>query len=172
MAPETHMDILKNLEDSRRKVHEAAMAVSEERAKVCPEAGRWSVLQCTEHVVTVEERFLGRLESAQRTDALRIDKDREAALGMRMEDRSGRRPAPNAVIPMGRFSTVTEALAAFDAVRARTVKIAQEKGADLYYLAAEHPVFGTLNGVELLVIIAGHARRHAEQMREASVAAA
>jgi hypothetical protein len=33
-------------------------------------------------------------------------------------------------------------------------------------LAVEHPRFGTVNGVGLLVLMAGHARRHAAQIRE------
>ena len=37
---------------------------------------------------------------------------------------------------------------------------------DLYSVSIEHARFGVMNGVELLHTIAGHARRHAEQIRE------
>jgi len=50
----------------------------------------------------------------------------------------------------------------------RIVEIAS--AADLYALASFHPVFGPLNGVEALIIIASHSRRHAEQIREARAA--
>jgi uncharacterized damage-inducible protein DinB len=172
MGPEIHSEILRNLEDSRRCLYEAATAVSEERAKVRPAPERWSVLECVEHVVTVEERFLGRLENAPRLDAPRIDTTNEAAIAEKVENRETRRQAPDAAVPTGKFATVAEALAAFDAIRARTLQAARNKSADLYHLAAEHPVFGKVNGVEVLIIIAGHARRHAAQMREAHAAVA
>jgi hypothetical protein len=46
------------------------------------------------------------------------------------------------------------------------VEFAKARYADLYSLDLEHRRFGRVNGIELMVIIAGHARRHAEQIRE------
>jgi hypothetical protein len=59
-----------------------------------------------------------------------------------------------------------EGLERFHAARGRTLQLARERAADLYTLASAHPVFGPLNGVEALIIIANHSRRHAEQIRE------
>jgi prephenate dehydrogenase len=58
----------------------------------------------------------------------------------------------------------------FHAARGRTMQLAQERAADLYTLASAHPVFGPLNGVEAMIIIAFHSRRHAEQIREVRAA--
>jgi hypothetical protein len=46
------------------------------------------------------------------------------------------------------------------------------RATDLYSLAAEHPRFGPRNGLEMLLIISGHAQRHAEQIRETKAAVA
>jgi len=51
-----------------------------------------------------------------------------------------------------------------------TLQFARERAADLYMIASVHPAFGPLNGVEALMIIAGHAQRHAEQIREVRAA--
>jgi hypothetical protein len=58
----------------------------------------------------------------------------------------------------------------FQNARNTTLQFARERAADLYTLASMHPAFGSLNGVEALMIIAGHARRHADQIREVRAA--
>ena len=69
-------------------------------------------------------------------------------------------------MPRSRFTSLAEALEQFDRARGRTVQFARERAADLYTLATEHRVFGPLNGMETLIIVASHSRRHAEQIRE------
>ena len=165
MAPQERIDIVQVLEDGRREFN-AAAAVPESLASACPEPGRWSVLECVEHVGTVEDRFLGWLQNAKRMESPRVDPEREADLAVRVRDRTNRVEAPQVVRPAGRFTSLAEALAYFNAARSRTIQFAEERAADLYSLAADHPRFGALNGVELLVLMAGHALRHADQIRE------
>ncbi len=166
MAPETQSEICRTLEDSRRELEDAAGGVSEAQAKINPAEGRWSVLDCVEHVTSVEERFLERLEQAERLPEPRADKRKEADLMARVPDRSTRVKAPEMLEPSARFATLAEGLAQFNAVRARSIRFAEEQAADLSCLAMEHRRFGPVNGTEMLIIIAGHARRHAEQIRE------
>jgi hypothetical protein len=108
--------------------------------------------------------------SAKKLDVPRIDKEKEALLTGRVPDRSVRVQAPDAVVPTGRFLTLEQALAQFNAGRTRSIQFAEDRCDDLYCLASEHPRFGPVNGVELLIIIAGHSRRHAEQIRETRAA--
>jgi len=144
----------------------AVAGLSEEQAKARPDPERWSVLDCVEHVTSVEERFLGWLEAAKKSDTPRVDKEKEAGLMARITDRSTRAKSPEAVLPAGRFTTLGQALEQFNARRTRSIEFAQNGGDDLYRLAAEHPRFGPMNGVELLIVMAGHSRRHAAQILE------
>jgi hypothetical protein len=164
-AAET-IEIIEILEKSKEDFHAAASGLSESLAKTRPEENRWSVLDCVEHVATVEEIFLKRLASGEYTEAPPQDKAKEAALAARVVDRSTRRQAPETVLPKGRFTSLAEGLERFHSARRRTVQLAQERAGDLYTLASAHPVFGPLNGVEAMIIIANHSRRHAEQIRE------
>jgi hypothetical protein len=163
-------ELIQNLERSRQEFLATVAGVTEAQAKARPDPARWSVLDCVEHVAMVEERFLGFLEKAQKLDAPRIDKEKEATLMRRVPDRSTRVKSPEAVTPNGRFETLAQALDQFNANRGRNIQFAEDRSEDLYFLAAEHPRFGPLNGVELLIVIAGHSRRHAEQIREARTA--
>jgi hypothetical protein len=170
MAPKERTEIVENLERSRQEFIAALAGLSESQAKVRPDPERWSVLDCVEHVATVEERFLGWLEAAEKLDAPRVDKEKEAGFTTRIPDRSIRVKAPDAVLPVGRFTSLAEAVEQFNAGRTRCIQFADDRSDDLYCLASAHPRFGPVNGVELLIIIAGHSRRHAEQIREARAA--
>ena len=170
MAPKERTEIVDNLERSRQEFIAALAGLAESQAKMRPDPERWSVLDCVEHVTSVEERFLGFLEKAETLDAPRIDKEKEWGLMARIPDRSTRVKAPEAVVPTGRFATLAQALEQFNTGRTRSIQFAAEHCDDLYRLASAHPRFGPMNGVEFLIIIAGHSRRHAEQIRETRAA--
>ena len=167
MAPQEKTEIVQNLERSRAEFLAAVAGLTEAQAKARPDPERWSVLDCVEHVAFVEDRFFAWLEKAEKLDSPRRDREKEIRLMTTVPDRTVRVKAPEAVVPAGRFATLEEAVAQFNARRTRSVQFAEERSNDLYLLAAEHPRFGPVNGVELLIITAGHSRRHAEQIREA-----
>lgn len=170
MAPKETSEFVQMLDDSRQAFHAAVIGVSETQAIIQPAPGRWSVLECVEHVAVVEQRFLSRLESASRQETPRIDKQKEQELAASVVNRASRAPAPEAVQPAARFASLADAMEGFDEVRARTIRFVAERGADLYLLTTEHARFGVLNGAEFLVIISGHVLRHADQIREARAA--
>jgi uncharacterized damage-inducible protein DinB len=170
MAPEERSEIVQHLERGRQEFIAAVAGVSEAQAKVRPDPARWSVLECVEHVTTVEERFQGWLQKAEKLDAPRIDKEKEAGLLVRVADRSTRAQAPEAVVPTGRFATLEQALEQFNINRTRSIQFANDRSDDLYHLSAEHPRFGPMNGAEFLMIITAHAHRHAAQIQEVRAA--
>ena len=170
MTPETRTETIQLLEDSRNDFESAVSGISEAQAGQRPEPGRWSALECVEHVALVEERFLGRLREAVRLPEARIDKRKESDLLARVTDRTTRAQAPDAVLPASRFHSLAQALDEFRAARARTIRFAQESGEELYALGVEHARFGAMNGAEFIRIIAGHAQRHAAQIREVRAA--
>lgn len=170
MAPEVRKEIVQVLENSRREFTEAAGGLTDGQAGLCPETGRWSVLECIEHVTIVEGRFLGWLEQAKHLPTATVDRDKEARMAALVTDRSRRAEAPEAVRPAGRFTHLSQALEEFNAARTRTVRFTEEHCGDLYSVEVVHPRFGAMNGAEFVRIIAGHAQRHAAQIREARTA--
>ena len=160
------LEIVQHLEHGRAEFLASVAGLSASQAAIRPDPARWSVLDCVEHVTMVEERFLGWLETAKKLDEPRIDKQKEAGLLTRVADRSVRAQSPEAVLPIGRFTTLEQALEQFNVNRARSIQFAQDRSHELYSLGAEHPRFGPMNGVEFLILIAAHARRHAAQIQE------
>jgi uncharacterized damage-inducible protein DinB len=166
MSPESRTEIVQILKNGRQEFLESVSGLSEADVQAHPQAGRWSVLECVEHVNGVEERFLSRLQNAAREGAPPMDKQKETELLARIKNRTTRAEAPEPVRPIGRYQTLAEALAQFQAARARTIRFAEEQSAHLYSMTESHPRFGTLNGTEMLILITAHALRHAEQIRE------
>jgi hypothetical protein len=83
-----------------------------------------------------------------------------------LRNRSARISAPERAWPAGRFDTLAEALEQFSAAREKTIRFAREHEPELYHVRVAHPFFGTVNGAEMLIIIASHSSRHADQILE------
>src|SRR6516164_9470639 len=113
MTPQEKIEIVPLLEESREQFLASVGGLSEAEARAKPDPERWSVLECVEHVTTVEERFLKRLETAPRLNAPRVDKSKEVDLAARLPDRTVRAQAPEGARPVGRFATLAQALEQF-----------------------------------------------------------
>ena len=170
MAPQEGIDLVQCLEDSRAEFLAAAEGLSEEQAKTTPAPGQWSVLQCVEHIVISEGRFLGWLNNPVPDPVPPMDKDKEVKFLEGVSSRERRAQAPEPARPTGRFATLAEALDHFKIARSKSIQFAVSQGAGLYSLAAKHPFFGVCNGAEVMVLIAAHSRRHAAQIREVRTA--
>jgi hypothetical protein len=168
MAPQEMNDVTGQLESARKELIVVVSGLTEEQARTRPAPDRWSVLECLEHVNFVERRFLGMVRDSEAGAPAERDAAKEAALKDRVLDRSNRRTAPAAVHPTGKYGNISEALQEFNAARDETLRFASEEGVNLLSRSASHPVLGPLNGVEALLLIAGHGRRHTVQMREAA----
>ncbi len=151
---------------TRQEVHAAVEGMPETAATAAPAPGRWSVVECLEHITVVEQSFVGRLQTAAPGDVPPIDKQREANFLEQIPNRSQRAEAPERARPTGRFTNLSDALAAFDRARAETIRFAEAQQEKLYSIAETHGRFGRLNGYEFLILVAAHSRRHAGQICE------
>ena len=153
--------------DHSRKQYLAAFEGSENhthRHKPSPEV--WSLLECAEHVAMVEDLFHKRISTSPQTGESSKNADLEHRVRTQGVDRTKRYTAPPQVHPTGdRFETLEEALAHFNTTRDRLIEFLQECE-DPRRLTGAHPLFGPMNGVELILFAGSHALRHADQVRE------
>ena len=119
----------------------ALAGVTEEIAARSPAVGKWSVLECVEHLAVYENYLFSQIEAS--------------------------RPAEG---PAGRFSTLAEALRQFLGTRERTLRFVETCGEDLRSKLTSHPILGTVNCHETLLMIAVHPHRHARQIAETKAA--
>lgn len=151
--------------DSSRKDFLAALAESNPEAlSRKPDSGAWSIMECAEHVVLVERAFLRRLTAAPRT----AEGARHPELELRIRsatDRTNRIQAPEQVHPSGRYTSIDEIKSKFADTRDRMIEFVQSSG-ELLFISGAHPLFGPMNGYEMILFVCTHSLRHREQIRE------
>jgi len=158
------MSLISVLEAGRRDFLDATRDLSPQQAAERPRGG-WSVLECIEHVVIAEQRYLDWLADG---DPIAPDRDSEKELRLFsiMRSRLTKVETPDPLRPAGCFPSLDQALAAFNAVRDRSLQLVRDRGESIYAVSASHPYFGAMNGAEWMQMADGHARRHADQIRE------
>ncbi len=141
--------------------------VGEAACRVRPAGDRWSVLECAEHVAVAEEVMLG-LVAGERKARDPEGSKRDARTLRSGTDRSTRFDASDQSQPRGRFSTLAEAVAHFQASRERTLRLVESTGEDLRASELTHPhrAVGEISTYECLLLMGAHAQRHALQIEE------
>jgi hypothetical protein len=153
------------LEAGRKDVVDTLRGVPTELAASKPAPDRWSPLECIEHVIVVEHRFLGWIATGS-VIAPEENPDKELDLGSKVRNRGVKAQAPEAVVPAGKYNSIEAAIADFNAARDTTARVVEQRGKELYGVGVKHPRFGDMNAAELVHLLTGHACRHAEQIRE------
>jgi hypothetical protein len=137
----------------------------EAACRLRPAENRWSVLECAEHVAVAEEVMLS-LVTGERKARDPEGPKRDERILRSGTDRSTRFDASDQSQPRGRFSTLAEAVAHFQAVRARTLHLVEQTGEDLRATEVNHPhhVVGVISTYECLLLMGSHVQRHALQI--------
>ncbi|MGA2713716.1 MAG: DinB family protein [Bryobacteraceae bacterium] len=135
-----------------------------------PGEGRWSIGECLEHVMRVENRILGligkKLEGPAEPRTQDSAQEKDAVIAKMVPDRTSRREAPEPVRPIGQFVDTSELLAEFQKTRARTAQFVADTEADLRSYFVPHPAFGDLDCYQWLLVLGLHGERHARQIEE------
>jgi uncharacterized damage-inducible protein DinB len=158
--------MLADLAAGRRDLLEALRGITEDTAARSPGPGRWSVLECVEHVAVAEDLLFGNITASRAVEGAAIDERRERLIPLRGRDRSVPVEAPEAARPTGRYATLAAAVERFAAGRERTVRFVEECHDDLRARLTTHPLIGQVNCWETLLMMAMHPLRHAAQIRE------
>lgn len=160
-------EIRSALKAGRAALGGALAGVDADLASRKPGLNQWSILECVEHVAISERYLHSRLTCATRVDQALENRTREERILERGADRSRRVESPERGWPTGRFENVTQALDDFDATRKETLQFVEEFKDDPRCWVTDHPVIpGPVNLVEILLTMAVHPARHAQQIGE------
>ncbi|HXE90687.1 MAG TPA: DinB family protein [Terriglobales bacterium] len=160
---------LRYLAETREKFLASINGLSEAQWKFKPAADRWSVGEVSEHVTKAEEMFQGMVRKMMESPADPAQAKeatlKEANIVKMVPDRSTKFQAPDPLKPTGRWPTQTALVADFERMR--------KENAD--YLAANYDGMrqrvqagppGTMDGVQWMVFMAAHLKRHTAQIEE------
>jgi hypothetical protein len=160
-------EILRMLAEGARDLRQAVDGVTDVEAAQRPVSGGWSVLDCLEHLAITEQELLRGAQIAVPAAERQYNPVREAKILDRALDRARVIAAPDIVIPAGKFTSASEAFAAFERVRAETVRFVEEFEGDPRSWLTTHPlVRGPVNCYEMFLMIALHPKRHAQQVAQ------
>jgi hypothetical protein len=162
--------ILAELQSGRKALLAVLTGLTEDAAARIPSAGKWSVLECVEHVAVSEDYLFSQIISSQLSDEPLRNTTREALILTRGLDRTIPALSPEVGKPAGRFATLSEALEHFLESRDRSIRFVEECVEDLRSKRTTHPIAGVVNCYEMLLIMAVHTRRHAKQIEEVRAA--
>lgn len=158
------------LESTKIALHEAVAGLLADQLTARPDPARWSVAECLEHIVLVEEGVFSRLqhtmekpEEPEKRTEIQVS---DLYLTKALRDRKTGISSPEPFVPTGRFGTTEATLAAFDEQRDRVIAYTQSTSGNWRTHFFKHLVFGTIDGFQTLLLIAGHGERHRKQIEE------
>jgi len=166
MQPREKRRLLADLEAGRQVLLAVLANVSEDLATRAPGPGKWSILECIEHLAVSEDALLAMISAAQRADAPVGSAEREVRIVAVGLNRAQPFASPEVGRPTGRYRTLDEALGHFLNAREQTTHLIENCSEDLRVRLTTHPLAGKVNCYEILLMIAVHPRRHAEQIAE------
>src|SRR4051812_32816082 len=169
MTAEEREAVIARLNTSRDRLRAALSNVSDAQAQFTPEDGRWSILQLTEHLAASDDALVAVIRRALDSPAAPELMEKAQSNDHRFKGEfkplpRGVNKAPESIQPKSKFATVAEALAAFEAGRARTLTFAQQTTDDLRSHFAPHPVLGPMDGYQWLIATAIHVESHLLQI--------
>jgi hypothetical protein len=159
--------ILRLIAESDAALVAALAGLADDGARRRPEPERWSVLECTEHVVLVEDAVFARISVHSTPGVPPAELRREGQILRGMTKREIKFTAPGSAEPTGRYSSLAEALQEFRKRRARTVAYVEQYQEDPRNRTTLHPALGPVSCQEMFLVLALHPARHALQIREA-----
>lgn len=170
MTPADRERAVSYLAQTRDNLLRATGGLSPAQMQFKPAADRWSVAECLEHIITVENRVFEGISSAVAQPAADASKrsaydGRDDELVQTVTDRTSRRQAPEAVRPSSRWAH-DQLIREFLAARERTLGFAASTDCDPRQHFFPHRAFGELDCYQWLLLLAGHGDRHRAQIEE------
>jgi hypothetical protein len=160
---------LDRLTRSRQTLLDAVEGVTESQARWKPAPDRWSILEYVEHLAVSDGALIALIERSLQTPAQPETEEERRQREQKIRDTPvprGANRAPDILKPGDRFSSLSEAVAAFLEAREKSLNYTRTTEDDLRSHFAPHSVLGPLDGYQWLVGNARHAETHAAHIRE------
>ena len=157
--------LLAALRESREAYIACVENVPETAASIRLSETSWSILEIAEHVAAAEHGMFRGLElGTEKTSSPNYEMDGE--IGKRGRNRQVKGEAPERSRPKGRWSNLADAIVAFENSRANTMAFVEKGESDPRKIEWQHPLFGALDGHQVLLLMSAHVERHTAQIEE------
>jgi uncharacterized damage-inducible protein DinB len=162
--------LLDQLTKTKQGFIDSVRGLNEAQWRFKPNAFKWSVAECAEHIILSEDFLFGvsqqMLKSPAQARASVSGQPPDEALLMRVADRSQKVLNPDALAPKGRFKTPDEAIAEFSARRDRHIEYVRTTSDELRAHFSPGPGGTKPDAYQFLLLTASHSARHTAQIKE------
>lgn len=161
---------VKYLTDTKSEVVKLVKKLSDEQLNYKPDADSWSVAECLKHIAISEQNIWAGFVDA----SLAQDPDPSKRSGVSMSDeqligiiesREQKVKTAPPFEPQNKPEAADVVLKEFQKLRDEHIKFAKKSDEDLRNRYGQLP-FGTIDAYQAIIFMAGHTRRHYEQMKE------
>jgi DinB superfamily len=161
--------------NSLQATHDAFLksiaGLSEKQWRFKPAPDRWSVAEVSEHIAVSEAKIFGLVQGTIMKSPLNPERRAEVAgkdelVLQKVPDRSQKAQAPEFLKPTNRWATRQELTKAFEDSRKATMDYVRTTNDDLRDHFGPHPLLGTLDAYQWILLISAHSERHTKQIEE------
>ena len=161
--------LLDQLESSRKAMLASIQDLTPEQWAFKPAPSVWSVKECAEHIILAEDFLFNAVQQILKSPAVpRPEGSNEQAdhiIAARVQDRSQKATAPEAITPTGKFATPEDAAREFAVRREKTIAYVKTTDDPLRVHVGSSPG-GKMDAYQFLLLLASHSARHTAQIRE------
>ncbi|MCF1714362.1 DinB family protein [Flavihumibacter sp. RY-1] len=162
--------LVAQLESTRDLLLKTVEGLSEEQFNYRAAEGKWTVLECLEHITLSESALMGWVQQSLQTPADPSKRSEvkvsDADLLEKTPDRSQKFNAPEMLQPKGSQQNAAALLKTYQEARVKTLEYAKTTKDDLRNHFIQHPAFGTIDTYQGLLMLSAHSKRHTLQMQE------
>jgi uncharacterized damage-inducible protein DinB/uncharacterized protein YndB with AHSA1/START domain len=157
------------LYQSYEKFIAAISDLSDEQLHFKPSPNKWSIAECIEHVTLAEIRFPAIVQEEiikpselERRNKIKIT---DEEIRDKMTSRRWKAKSPEVFKPSNQYPNAAAALRAFNAQRMATIEYVKTTQDDLRNHFWRHPLTGTIDLYQTLLLMSAHLERHTEQIK-------
>lgn len=162
------------LHATQKQVSDTIASLSPAQLAYRPSPNQWTVADCLEHLALTETALFGMLtgqvmKSPASPEKLALTRGKDEAVKKAISSRDTKAKAPEMLVPSNKWKTTAETLAAFRAARKKTIAYVESTPDALRSHVMEGPM--TMDGYQVILMIAAHSERHHAQMKEVMASA-
>ncbi len=162
---------LKSLQATHDAFLKSIAGLSDKQWRFKPAPDRWSVAEVSEHIAVSESMILGYVQKQIVTSAATPEKRAEIRVTDQqiltlVPDRSHKAQAPEFLKPTNRWATREELIKSFEDSRKATMDYVRTTNDDLRDHFGPHPMLGTMDAYQWILLISAHSERHTKQIEE------
>jgi hypothetical protein len=157
------------LEQSHIKFITAIAGLTESQLNYKQSKDKWSIAECIEHISLAELQFplivseeMKKPSEPEKRKKIKIQDDN---IRIKMTSRRWKAKSPEIFKPSNKFNTFEDALSAYISQRIATINYVKNTQDDLRNHFWKHPLTGTIDLYQTLLLMSAHLERHTEQIQ-------